>query len=185
LKLLAILCAVLLLIACQANPSKPSGPQYENLIQKVPLPDGKWKVYQKNENWVLETMWQHESRKDFVKTFVIYNEQRDIEEHKINDDRIGLESCGNFKSTLIINARENGYDALTWFSVCSKQNGFYTKSFNKVIKGNDSSYMVRRVWRAEPSEQEWQTWKKYYQSIIVCDSRLDESPCPGGYTKVN
>jgi len=183
-KTFSVILIFVFLYGCATTQTNQQSFSNENLLQSIPLPNGEWTAYQKKEKNMLETMWKKEGSGDFAKTFVLYNETSNTMSYKESDDGFGRKNCDEFKSEILKNETENGYPALTWYSECKRIDGFYTKTINKAIKGNDSTYVLKRVWRNKPEENDWNTWVDYYAKIIACDSRGNNHPCPEGYKKV-
>jgi hypothetical protein len=48
----------------------------------------------------------------------------------------------------------------------------------KAIRGNDSFYVVQQTFRYQPTKEEAIRWLRYFRSVSVCDSRLDDRACP-------
>ena len=80
----------------------------------------------------------------------------------------------------ITKGEENGYPFSIWLQMCP-QNPLTGKPENtwlKAIKGNDSLYVIQKAFRFDPSEEQVVQWMKYFRSVMVCDSRLSDRPCP-------
>jgi hypothetical protein len=46
------------------------------------------------------------------------------------------------------------------------------------IRGNDSFYSVQRAMRAIPDKGQMAKMASYLETVIVCDSRRPDRPCP-------
>ena len=177
-KIYLIPLVLLAVSGCATTPQNPPGLVNENLLQNFPLPNGEWVSRQKKSGNMLEIRWSQSHSKDLAQTFIIYGARREVSAYKEGDDKAGKQDCENFESNVIDGREENGYPALTWYSECRKANGYYSKTLSKVIRGNDSAYILRRIWRDTPQESDWQGWLDYYKDVTVCDSRGRGHPCP-------
>jgi len=74
----------------------------------------------------------------------------------------------------------NGYDAASILLRCPllASTGKPETTMLTAIKGNDSFYVVQRAVRSVPTAQQFETMKKYIESVSVCDSRLPTRACP-------
>ncbi len=182
-----VLVLVIILAACSSTSNK-SEFKAENLIQKFPLPEGDWDVYQREPEGtnMLETRWVSKTSDDLAQTFVMYNTPNgDPQRTMDSDHKVGKKNCDIlFQSDLVSNEVQNGYPQLTWQSECKSSNGYYSKTIHKTISGNDSQYAFKRIFKSKPSDESWQLWLSYASSIEVCDSRSNQHPCPEGYKKV-
>ena len=51
-------------------------------------------------------------------------------------------------------------------------------TYFKAIQGNDSLYVLQKVFKYEPSRDEIVKWTLYLKNVSVCDSRIAERACP-------
>lgn len=91
-----------------------------------------------------------------------------------------LAACNDGNVMPITKGEENGYQFSIWIQTCplNKSTGNPEKTWFKAIKGNDSFYVVQKAFRFDPSNEQVVQWMKYFRSIMVCDSRLPDRPCP-------
>jgi len=168
--------------------AESSGLVNENLLMDLPLPSGDWDVYQGQEKGsdLLETRWVSKKSDDMVQMFVMYKTPNgDVKKAKAVDNAIGRENCNKmFESEVISDKAQNGYQQLTWYTLCKTKGEFYSKAIHKSIAGHDSMYEFKRIFRSEPSVSEWETWLEYTSTIKVCDSRLPDQACPEGLERV-
>jgi len=156
----------------------------ENLLQDLPLPGGEWTQYQtKNEDALLIT-WKKSGSEEVAMTGVVYGFIKTAAYLKEWVETPEKESCDKLASTVISEQPSNGYQSIVWKTICQKEDGFFVKKLHKVISGNDSAYLLKRVWMNEPDEDDWNIWLDYFNEVIVCDSRDDQHPCPAGYKNV-
>lgn len=89
-------------------------------------------------------------------------------------------ACKDSSIAPITNGEENGYAFSLWLQVCpiNQATGKPEKTWLKAIKGNDSFYVVQKAFKFNPSEQQIVEWMQYFRSIMVCDTRHAEHPCP-------
>jgi|GEM_PF-1129850 len=160
----------------------------ENLLQGLPLPSGEWNVYQeeKEDAKILETRWVSKTSDDMVQTFILLGSKNgDVNRAKEIDNSIGRENCDKiFESNVLSDKIENGYQQLTWYTLCKTNSGFYSKAIHKSIAGNDSMYEIKRIFRTEPSTSDWKLWLDYMSRIKVCDSRIEIQACPSNLKRV-
>ncbi len=90
--------------------------------------------------------------------------------------------CVNGGAEIVSTGKENKYNFALWIEACPKnqQTGFADYKLIKVIEGKDSSYVVKKVWRFEPSLEEIRDWSSYLSNVFVCDTRSKRRPCPEG-----
>lgn len=184
-KLVSIL-LVATLAGCGAT-SKKSVLKNEQLLQTLPLPEGTWEVYQRKPSGnVLQTTWLMPSTKDLLQVFVVYGDGKaDLQLVMDGDSKIGRKNCEVlFSSSVVSSNNVNSYPQLTWQSECKTQSGFYSMSMHKAIAGNDSLYMVKRIFKSKPSDVTWRLWSDYLGTISLCDSRRKSHPCPESLKEV-
>ncbi len=183
-------CLLLPIIALLGGCAAPGTPVIggETLIQKMPLPAGKWQVSQfpPEQNKTLETRWTSTSTKDLMQTFVLYQTgEADVTKPKRFDDESGETNCDiHFSSTILSTARRNGYPQLTWRTLCQRSSGANSIVLHKVISGNEAQYVFRRTFTTLPTKDVWLLWLSYINEISVCDgTKPDKHPCPDDLTQ--
>ena len=94
--------------------------------------------------------------------------------------RTWLANCKEGEVAPITKGEENGYPFSVWVQACPihPASGKVNKTWFKAIKGNDSFYLIQKAFQFEPSEEQIGQWMQYFRSIVVCDTRLADSPCP-------
>jgi hypothetical protein len=151
----------------------------ENLIMDLPLPNGDWVQRQEKEKGILNIIWKKNRSNDFAMTIIWYWEFMPSNTYyKDGSDNTSKDDCDIYSSTVISEQSSNGYQSMTWESICQQDDEDYTKILFKLIIGNDSSYLLKRLWSKEPKKYDWNVWLDYFKSVIVCDSRGDQHPCP-------
>ena len=67
-----------------------------------------------------------------------------------------------------------------WLLSCPKNPGTGKPEITwfKALQGSDSFYMVQKAFKFAPSQEQISRWMGYLKSVMVCDSRRPESPCP-------
>jgi len=83
---------------------------------------------------------------------------------------------------------ENGYDTAMRAVACTKAKklGQGEVTLYKAWKGRDAMYLVARSWRGHPFDkahvpvppETTLQWLAFVQSIVLCDSRDPQHPCP-------
>lgn len=91
-----------------------------------------------------------------------------------------LATCKGSEVTPITQGEENGYAFSIWLLTCplNKSTGKPENTWFKAIKGNDSFYVVQKAFKLEPSKEQITEWMQYFRSVMVCDTRLADRPCP-------
>ncbi|THF67420.1 hypothetical protein E6C76_03380 [Pseudothauera nasutitermitis] len=91
-----------------------------------------------------------------------------------------LTACKDGGVAPIAKGEENGYPFSIWVQDCplNPATGKPEKTWFKAIKGNDSFYVVQKAFKFEPSREQVVQWMQYFRSIVVCDTRLADRPCP-------
>lgn len=90
------------------------------------------------------------------------------------------DECDRSQTTPIADGVENGYTFAFWWQTCEYNDPAKKPEFTwfKMINGNDSSYVVQKAFRHQPSKEEVVRWSKFFKTVSVCDSRLPDRPCP-------
>jgi hypothetical protein len=88
-------------------------------------------------------------------------------------------TCPKGEGAPIAEGVENGYPFAVWLQGCPKAdaNAKPENTFFKVIKGNDSLYVVQKAFKFDPTPEQVTTWVTYLKSIQVCDTRIPERAC--------
>jgi hypothetical protein len=91
-----------------------------------------------------------------------------------------LATCKNGEAKSISKGEENGYPFSVWQQACplNQATGKPEKSWFKAIKGNDSFYVIEKTFRFAPSEEVISQWMEHLRTVIVCDTRSADHPCP-------
>lgn len=89
-------------------------------------------------------------------------------------------TCKNSEVKTVSNGEENGYLFSVWQQICplNSSSGKFEKALFKAIKGNDSFYVVEKTFRFDPPEEKVSQWMEYLRTVIVCDTRAADHPCP-------
>ena len=89
-------------------------------------------------------------------------------------------TCKNSEVKTLSNGEENGYPFSVWQQICplNSLTGKFEKGLFKAIKGNDSFYVVEKTFRFDPPEEKVSQWMEHLKTIIVCDTRAPDHPCP-------
>lgn len=89
-------------------------------------------------------------------------------------------TCKNSEVKTISNGEENGYPFSIWQQICplSSSSGKFEKGLFKAIKGNDSFYVVEKTFRFDPPDEKTSQWMEHLRTVIVCDTRAANHPCP-------
>lgn len=89
-------------------------------------------------------------------------------------------SCKGSSATPVVTGKVKGYDAASIVLSCPAvaSTGKPETTILAAIKGNDSFYVVQRAVRSIPTREQFETMKKYIESVSVCDSRLPSRACP-------
>lgn len=87
------------------------------------------------------------------------------------------ESCPNFTSEVLEQEPENGYSTIVWRQSCQPSEELTFSSLHKAILGNDSLYVLSKIWKYDPSNRIWRRWESYFEDIYVCDPVRTEHPC--------
>ena len=89
-------------------------------------------------------------------------------------------ACKGSEVIPITKGEENGYAFSIWLQACplNQSTGKPEKTWFKAIKGNDSFYVVQKAFKFDPSKEQITQWMQFFRSIMVCDTRLADRPCP-------
>lgn len=77
---------------------------------------------------------------------------------------------------------ENGYPFALWAYSCplNPETNKPENMFLKVTSGADALYSVQYAYRREASKELVQPAIDYLKTVVVCDTRRDDRPCPKG-----
>lgn len=89
-------------------------------------------------------------------------------------------ACDKTDSVPVTTGKENGYDFQIWMQSCHHADAKHPPEITwfKMIRGNDSTYVLQVAFHAEPQKEQVIQWMKYLKQVIVCDSRLKDRVCP-------
>jgi len=89
-------------------------------------------------------------------------------------------SCKDSHFAPVTKGKENGYPFAIWIQICplNQSTGKPEYTWFKAIKGNDSFYVVQKAFKFKPPEEQIPKWMQYLRSVIVCDARRNDHPCP-------
>lgn len=158
--------------------------QDENLIQRIPTG---YKIgYQtKQGNMILMEMVpsdQTVNNWDEMVTTQIFHGLKDTTPEKFQNNmhKMWESACDDPRFSTIKKGQENGYPFSVWLQICplNPSTGKPEITWFKAIQGNDSFYLVQKAFKFEPSSKQGRQWLDYLKSVMVCDTRLPNSPCP-------
>ena len=89
-------------------------------------------------------------------------------------------ACDTTDSVPVTIGKENGYDFQIWMQSCHHADAKHPPEITwfKMIKGNDSTYVLQVAFHAEPQKEQVIQWMKYLKQVTLCDSRLKDRACP-------
>ena len=151
----------------------------ENLLQRLPLPEGNWFAIESKQGRDEIVDWKKADDPNHART-VILRGQGGYPPEKFREInyRGGRESCSSFKGTVLDETPVNGYDRAIWVGDCVRADGVATSTLWLFISGKDSSYFLFRQWQGTPEPDSMEQWLAYFKSVKVCDTRSRRnSPC--------
>ncbi len=160
--------------------------QDENLLQ--PLPDG-FKVgnQQHNDHAALTEMVPSNESVDqwtqMVTTQIYFDRGAlSFDNYQAQMEQRWKGACDSVDSQPVTSGKENGYDFRLWVQSCHFNDPKHPPEVTwfKMIKGNDSTYVVQVAFHADPQKDQVVHWMKYLRGVTVCDTRLKDRPCPAG-----
>lgn len=105
--------------------------------------------------------------------------------HYTPEHQMFRETCRRFfekgsTAAPVTTGKVNGYESASILLRCPllASTGKPETTMLEVIKGNDSFYVVQCAVRSVPPPERLETMNKYIESVSVCDSRSQTSPCP-------
>jgi len=90
------------------------------------------------------------------------------------------ESCPSAENHPSLRGEKNGYKFEFWQETCDqypKTNETEAALF-KAIEGKDSFYLIQKVWKRLPTDEEVIKWSEYLKHVYVCDPRIPDRKCP-------
>lgn len=156
----------------------------ENLLQN--LPNGYKVDFQSKQRNMVMTEWvpHTETVKNWTEmvTTQIFLGMKNAspEQYQALMAKSWLAACKGGEVAPIAKGVENGYAFSIWVQTCplNQLTGKPENTWFKAIKGNDSFYLVQKAFRFDPSKDQITQWMQYFRSVIVCDTRLADRPCP-------
>lgn len=91
-----------------------------------------------------------------------------------------LEACDDGTASRVGHGEENGYAFSIWAQTCPRNatTGKPEHTWFKAIRGNDAFYLVQKSFRFDPTDEQIRASIEYFRSVMVCDARLADRPCP-------
>jgi hypothetical protein len=174
-----LLSLVVALAGCAYQPVPLSGLEYETIHVPKPVPGGGWAVTMERNPDVTIKRWNRGGESMLLSV----RRSREILSPDLfrrdSDTRAQGQAQLAFRSTLLTEARMNGYRRIVWRTESTLPGGDRTESLMLYIEGNDASYSIEHRWDGPPvSEFQRRDWLDFLLAVTVCDPRVAEHPCP-------
>jgi hypothetical protein len=158
----------------------------EHIIHLSPLPDYHWSIQPPNEREQIRksmaierTTWDADTQADRVIEQIAHGKRTtDFAPLRDADRRTGQKACSFWSASDEFVSRENGYKTAAWLAHCKLPNDERVTTMKKYIAGDDSTYIITRVWNGIPSTSQIDRWRTYLRDVIVCNSNTTTHPCP-------
>lgn len=180
-KYMAVALSTALLVFAQAA---FAGLQDENLLQPLPK-DFKIAHRDGNHSMSLTEMVSKDETVDDWSTMVttqIYYGAKDasFDIYRADMEKRWKAACDTAESAPVKEGKENGYAFRLWLQACHFNDGKRPPEITwfKMLKGNDSAYVVQVAFHHEPSKEEITQWMTYLGRVMICDSRQKGQECP-------
>jgi hypothetical protein len=174
-----LLSLVVALAGCAYRPAPLSGLEYETIHLPQDLPGGGWGVTTERNAEATLKRWHRAGESMLLSV----RRSRavmppDLFRHDADADAQGRPRLA-FRSTVLTEARINGYRRIAWRTESTLPGGEGTESLLLYIEGNDASYFIEHRWDGPPAaEFRRRAWLDYLLAVTVCDPRSAEHPCP-------
>ncbi|MCL1092048.1 hypothetical protein L2744_21095 [Shewanella profunda] len=158
----------------------------ENLITPYEMDSDKWDILQKADGSFRSIIWRSKE-KGMADAYVVrVHEGNKSTLNKVREtlDAPGQKKCQSFKSIDLEPIPNKNYESLMWRTECTNGTNFKAQTLQLTIKGNDSNYLIQKIWRGEVSDDEIYNWLETLKKVYVCDTREKDKQCPSGYKKV-
>ena len=176
-----LLLFVAILLAVVGCASRQTGfASGENFMQPLPFPGDGWAPHRKNEDNIVHYRWLASGENGHIDTSIAIGLRRDISGYMEFDTNLGRSKCTNSERAIIANVQENGYPTATWYTRCELADGSVRSVLQKAIQGQDSFYLIKRIWPALPTKADYTAWRDYLETVAVCDTRRPGS-CPADF----
>jgi hypothetical protein len=160
----------------------------ENETLLVSLPKGYKVGYQNKtpQGTISEMVPADETVENWTEmvTVQIFLNLRDVTpaQYRERMQRMWGTACSGSEFAKVKDGVENGYAALTWMQKCpvNPHSGKLEMTWLKAVQGRDSFYLVQKVFKFEPSEEQRREWGKFLDGVRVCDTRLQDRRCKLG-----
>lgn len=161
-----------------AAPAAPNVDQ-EALIFQVP---GGWSTYQNNTDAKVHIYMFPPDQAPAEWTEILQYERfmttlDVVAAREIYDIRTQGAGCTTHSANMLRETEENGYSMAQWRYSCDAEDNTTVVSLVKTLVGNDNLHIVSKLWKHQPSEEEFQEWAVYANRIYVCDPTTGANPC--------
>ena len=153
----------------------------ESLILQIP---DKWYPYSKETEVKVDTFvfptgqkpekWKESLRYERFLTTVGATEARQVYDLKIESNAT---KCVDYEAAVIKDEPENGYSMIEWSEHCLSKDNKPFVMLNKAILGFEQLYVVSKIWKYEPKENDMNEWLAYMEQVYVCDPTIDADSC--------
>jgi hypothetical protein len=155
----------------------------ENLLAHV-VPADQWDLY-RDPSDKATSLWKRKGNSDDQYAVSVYHDLKaSLSDVRTLQDKPGQQHCAKFESTLIEEQPVNGYQRMIWRTLCVRTDSSKSSILHLVVQGRDSFYHVQKMWRFDVPQSDVDTWSTRLKSILVCDTREKQQPCPEGYKRV-
>lgn len=96
---------------------------------------------------------------------------------KRSQDEPADRTCKSHQSTPAVETIVNGYNAISWKSVCVLDDLTIT-SLQLAIMGNEHFYHMRKLWKIPVSDDKIVEWQTLLNQSNVCDTTNSAHACP-------
>ena len=86
-------------------------------------------------------------------------------------------NCPDYTSKIRDEGPENAYSMIFWEQLCEMSEDEVVASLHKVVLGNDRLYILSKIWKYDPANRVWRSWRNYFEEVYVCDPNRLQHPC--------
>ena len=86
-------------------------------------------------------------------------------------------NCVEYEADLLLDVTENSYSMSQWTEHCVLPDESIIVMLNKVIVGFEQLFIVGKIWKYDPKQNDMDEWLAYMRQVYVCDPDMTGSPC--------
>ena len=126
-----------------------------------------------------ERVWRSPNNEkiDAYAITVTYLKSSSLAQMRAQADRVGEQACDEFSSERLTFPNKSLFPLLYWQTACENKHTV-SKLLHLMIEGNEATYYLQKSWQMDINAEELLRWKQRFESVYLCDNRLQVDSCP-------